>query len=309
MPSKRCRGLQRARARVAALSEAEIAWQIEVIRLNLSGVAGSADVTSADDRPKALACPEAAATPAPALFLAEADRIADELSRQATREAVAAAWIGLGRVRDSEVSQLTVLGPDLYNGACGIAIFLAAHAAGATRRGSSAELALAAVSQLRHDLSSRSAPRLARSLGIGGATGLGSIVYGLAAASKLLGDAELLADAHRAAELFSDELISADSRLDVVGGGAGAILPCCVLYRDTGAGNVLQLAVKCGEHLLAQPRSGPVGRRSWRGFGPDYRGPDRHVARRGGIRLRADFAGCGDGARGLRGCGGRMRRV
>jgi lantibiotic modifying enzyme len=32
---------------------------------------------------------------------------------------------------------------------------------------------------------------------------------------------------------------------------------------------VLQLAVKCGEHLLAQPRSGPVERRSWRGFGPD----------------------------------------
>ena len=261
-------GLARARARVAALSEEEIARQIEVIRLNLSGVAGSEDVTSADDGPKPLACPEAAATPAPAVFLAEADRIADELSRQAIRGGGAAAWIGLGRVRDSEVSQLTVLGPDLYNGACGIAIFLAAHAE-ATQRGSSAELALAAVSQLRHDLSSRSAPRLARSLGIGGGTGLGSIVYGLAATSKLLGDAELLADAHRAAELFSDELISADSRLDVVGGSAGAILALLRLYRDTAAGNVLQLAVKCGEHLLAQPRSGPVGRRSWRGFGPD----------------------------------------
>jgi len=261
-------GLERARARVAALSEEEIARQIEVIRLNLSGVAGSEDVTSADDGPKSLACPEAAATAAPARFLPEADRIADELSRQAIRGDGAAAWIGLGRVRDSEVSQLTVLGPDLYNGACGIAIFLAAHA-GATERGSSAEPALAAVSQLRHDLSSRSAPRLARSLGIGGATGLGSIVYGLAATSKLLGDAELLADAHRAAELFSDELISADSRLDVVGGSAGAILALLRLYRDTGAGNVLQLAVKCGEHLLAQPRSGPVGRRSWRGCGPD----------------------------------------
>jgi type 2 lantibiotic biosynthesis protein LanM len=264
-------GLERARARVAAFSKEEISRQIEVIRLNLSGVAGSADVTSADGGPKPLAYPEAAATPGPALFLAEADRIADELSRQAIRGGGAAAWIGLGRVRDSELSQLTVLGPDLYNGACGIAIFLAAHA-GATERGSSAELALAAVSQLRHDLSSRSAPRFARSLGIGGATGLGSIVYGLAATSKLLGDAELLADAHRAAELFSDELVSADSRLDVVGGSAGAILALLRLYRDTGADNVLQLAVKCGEHLLAQPRSprsGPVGRRSWRGFGPD----------------------------------------
>jgi hypothetical protein len=57
-------GLERARAPVAALSEDEIALQIEVIRLNLSGVAGPADVTSADDKPKPLPFHEAAAAPA-----------------------------------------------------------------------------------------------------------------------------------------------------------------------------------------------------------------------------------------------------
>jgi lantibiotic modifying enzyme len=86
--------------------------------------------------------------------------------------------------------------------------------------------------------------------------------------SKLLGDDRLLADAHTAAELVSDDLIAADKQLDVIGGSAGAILGLLRLYRDTQAGDVLRRALKCGEHLLAQPRVGAEGRRSWRGPGP-----------------------------------------
>ena len=43
----------------------------------------------------------------------------------------------------------------------------------------------------------------------------------------------LLADAHAAAELFTDDLIAADKQLDVIGGSAGAILGLLRLYRDT----------------------------------------------------------------------------
>ncbi len=82
--------------------------------------------------------------------------------------------------------------------------------------------------------------------------------------SKLLGDDGLLADAHRAAELVSDDLIAADKQLDVTGGSAGAILGLLRLYRDTQADDVLRCALRCGEHLLAQPRVGPEGQRSWR---------------------------------------------
>jgi class II lanthipeptide synthase len=260
-------GLERARARVRNLDEQDIAWQIEVIRQNSSLVSSSAGVTSIGAEPEQLLRPEATIAPTQEIFLAEADSVAEEVSRHAIRRGSGAAWIGLGWLGDAEVSQLAVLGPDLYNGACGIAVFLAAHAM-ATERTSSADLALAAVSHLRKNMRSRNAARMARSLGIGGATGLGSIVYALTVMSKLLHADGLLADAHAAAELISDDLIAADKQLDVIGGSAGAILCLLRLHRDTQSDDVLKRALKCGEHLLAQARLGPEGRRSWRGPGP-----------------------------------------
>lgn len=108
---------------------------------------------------------------------------------------------------------------------------------------------------------------MARSMGVGGATGLGSVVYALAAMSKCLRDDDLLADAHVAAELVTDGLIAADKQLDVIGGSAGAILCLLRLYRDSRSDDVLKRAIKCGEHLIAQSRLGSEGRRSWVGQG------------------------------------------
>jgi lantibiotic modifying enzyme len=113
---------------------------------------------------------------------------------------------------------------------------------------------------------------MARSLGIGGATGLGSIIYALAVISKCLRDDSLLADAHVAAELLTDDLIAADKRLDVLGGSAGAILGLLRLYRDAQSNDALRRAIKCGEHLLGQHRVGPEGRRSWGGQGSGPQG-------------------------------------
>jgi type 2 lantibiotic biosynthesis protein LanM len=154
------------------------------------------------------------------------------------------------------------LGPELYNGVCGIAVFLAAHAA-VTHRKSSKELVLAPLSNLRTTMKSRNSARMARSLGIGGASGVGSIVYALTVIAKLLRDDELLADAHIAAELFTDDLIAADTQLDVMGGSAGAILGLLRLYRQSQSSDVLKRATNCRQHLLAQRRVGPEGVRSW----------------------------------------------
>jgi len=259
-------GLARARARVQNFDAKEIDWQIEVVRENTSAIVPTVD-TAAPELPG-----EEAAVATKEAFLAEAGRIAAELARHAIRRGPGAAWIGLDWLGDAEVFQLVCLGPDLYNGATGIALFLAAHAAAAGAE-SSAELALAAVARLRTNLSSRSAARLARALGIGGATGLGSIVYAFAAMAKCLSDEGLLADADAAAKLFTDDLIAADKQLDVTGGSAGAILSLLRLYRDTQSPFVLGRAVKCGEHLLAQSRIGPEGRRSWAGQGSGAKDP------------------------------------
>ncbi len=253
-------GMNRARARVQSLDEQDIAWQATVIRQNTNSALKTAVPATA------VARPDVTAVPTREMFSAEADKIAAELSRYAIRRGPSAAWIGLDWLGDSEVFQLVCLGPELYNGVSGIAVFLAAHAA-VTGSKSSRELALAAIAQLRKDLKGRNAARMTRSLGIGGATGLGSIVYALTVISKSLRDDGLLADAQAAASLFTDELIAADKQLDVIGGSAGAILGLLRLYRDTQSKEVLQRAIKCGEHLLAQDRVGPQGRRSWSGLG------------------------------------------
>jgi lantibiotic modifying enzyme len=154
----------------------------------------------------------------------------------------------------------------LYNGAGGIALFLAAHAMVA-RSTASADLALAAVAHVRRNLKGRNAARLARSLGTGGAAGLGSVVYALSVMAKCLGDDSLRADAQAAAELFSDDLIAADKQLDIMGGSAGGLLALLRLYRDGRSEAALARAARCGEHLLAQRRIGPEGRRSFIGQG------------------------------------------
>jgi type 2 lantibiotic biosynthesis protein LanM len=203
-----------------------------------------------------------AAPLAPSEFACAAGDIARDLATHAFRRGPGAAWIGLDWLDDSEMSQLVVLGPDLYNGNCGIAVFLAAHAA-VTGDETSEQLAVAAVARLRETLRGRNPARVARTLGIGGALGMGSVVYGLATVATLLGDDEILGDACAAAALITDDVIAADSRLDLLGGSAGAILALLRLYRQTGAAEVLRVAEKCGSHLLAQKRVGEPGARMW----------------------------------------------
>src|SRR5262245_11358047 len=258
-------GLGRARARIHDLDEQEFRWQVQVIRENTRSLKKSSAPTPTASA-QLVEPGVITSQPTRKAFIAEADKVADELSRYAIRRGPGAAWIGLDCLGDAEVFQLVCLGPELYNGVSGIALFLAAHAL-VTGRRSSAELALAGVAHLRKNLKSRNAARMARSLGLGGATGLGSIVYGLAVMAKLLGNDDLLADAHAAAKLFTDELIAADRQLDVIGGSAGAILGLLRLYRDSQSGEVLGRAIKCGEHLIAQERLGSEGLRSWVGQG------------------------------------------
>jgi type 2 lantibiotic biosynthesis protein LanM len=151
-------GLDRARARLQTLDENEISWQIEVIRENLIQQSGAPSNHKRDVGVDTGIAPVADRV----VFKAEADRIAAELAQHAVRRGRGAAWIGLDWLGDSDVSQLVCLGPDLYNGATGIALFLAAHAT-VSDHAPSAELALAGLAHIRRNLTSRSAARFARS--------------------------------------------------------------------------------------------------------------------------------------------------
>jgi type 2 lantibiotic biosynthesis protein LanM len=150
--TKAASGLDRARARVRSLDKNEIGWQIDVIEANTRSTSKPAASADGGDAQSA-ASVHADAAPTKEVFTAEAARIAAELARRAIRRGPGAAWIGLDWLGDAEVFQLVCLGPDLYNGVSGIALFLAAHAA-VTGSKPSRELALAAVAHLRKSLKS-----------------------------------------------------------------------------------------------------------------------------------------------------------
>ncbi len=159
---------------------------------------------------------------------------------------------------DREAAQIAPMGYDLYGGSCGIAVFLAAYS---RTRGSSAaaEMARAAIVQAAATVRSANRKRLARSLGVGGGVGIGSLVYGLATVAQLLGDADALQAAASAAEILTDEMIRRDEYFDLIGGAAGSCLSLLKLHRLTGDSSVLARALHCAEHLEAnRPADGPL---------------------------------------------------
>ena len=109
------------------------------------------------------------------------------------------------------------------------------------------------------------AGRFADAVGIGGASGLGSVVYALTRLAGLLDSEELLEDARLAAGLIDDEKIARDERLDLIAGSAGAALGLIALGRRTGDEALFRRAAVCGEHLLRK-RAGRRGRRAWKTF-------------------------------------------
>jgi type 2 lantibiotic biosynthesis protein LanM len=269
-------GIDRARRRYAAFDAAEIRWQIEIIELStrrLTQAQNDASV-AADPSQCSIEARDHVSGPESILFAQVARDISQHLTQLALRRGDGASWVGLEWFGDSGLSRPASLGDDLYSGVSGIGLFLAAEAR-MFDDDEARHVSVASLSALRYNLHSANAPRFARALGIGAATGVGSIIYTLATTSVLLDDESLLRDARLAAALISDDLIAADHALDVFDGSAGCILSLLKLFDLTSDGAVLAQAVKCGEHLLRQPRIGTPGRQSWLGFTVAERAPTK----------------------------------
>ena len=258
-------GLERATERFSQWSAIEIRHQVEIIKVSTSFVSKS-DAKKSEKYLFKRKFKQSALSLDRASLVAEAESIDATIKQHGTIKDDSAAWIGLDSLAGSDVGQLVTLGPDLYSGASGIALFLAAYARYANNS-ASGELALKALAATRRQIAQPSALRWARGRGIGGASGLGSVVYALSVISEVLAEPSLLQDALTTSRLFSNELISADRSLDVIAGSAGGILGLLALYRKTQSKEVLDKAIACGEHLLRQSRLGEVGQRSWAALG------------------------------------------
>ncbi len=252
-------GLVVARRRIAELEDADIAWQLDVIRLTTIDEAIADPITGAVKFKTRPVLPDEGTPLDRDTAFAWADRIAGRVAARAIHDGEGAAWIGLDPLTDGGGWGLAVLGANLYGGAPGIALFLAAHAR-LTGHTASADLAQAALASVRHMIRSSSAMRFARVLGIGGAAGIGSVVYALTTIAGLLGDEKLRDDAHCASRLLTDDVIGGDKIYDVLGGAAGCILGLLKLHRETSDGQALNRAVACGHHLLrSRPRDDKTG--------------------------------------------------
>lgn len=261
-------GLQRAQKRWETLSKDEIDWQSLIIQISTSFVS-----SSIQQEPKRNRHRHDCVLQSGSIYeinnkdlINELERIINQIEGRAFQDAVSISWLGLDWMQDSEVAQLVPLGHDLYSGMSGIALFLAAYQY-QFHDETSIKLLKKILNGLHEQIHASTSARWARSLGIGGTAGIGSIIYVLVNIATLLDDDEILEDAIAASKLYTKELIHADQGLDVISGSAGAILCLLALYRQTQSPDVLEKAVLCGEHLLNTPRIGEVGSRTWVGLG------------------------------------------
>ncbi|MDJ0594891.1 MAG: type 2 lanthipeptide synthetase LanM family protein [Pleurocapsa sp. MO_226.B13] len=203
-------------------------------------------------------------------LIQEARKIATELEARAIQDADGSLnWIGMGFVPEAERFQLQVLEDGLYDGRCGVALFFAGLYQ-VTQEPRFSELALQVLRPLRRQLEilePEAQRRFARLTGIGGANGLGSIIYTLVKVSQFLEDKTLLTDAGQFANWITPELISADRQLDIMGGAAGTILGLLSLYEATAETTVIEKAITCGKHLLDQQVSENDAPKAWSTLG------------------------------------------
>jgi len=162
-----------------------------------------------------------------------------------------------------------MLGPHLYNGTAGIALFCSSYYA-LTGESLARTVALQSIAPLRATAKRIRAEgnRTGKSIAIGGLVGLGSFLYTFVRMARWLQAADLLASACDIADLLTSERILADDRFDVMNGCAGTLLALLAFEADESISpaersHALELASVCGKHLVRQRSESASGLRAW----------------------------------------------
>lgn len=226
--------------RCQSLSKEDCDKQVRYIRMSLATLVK--DIFAAGYEEKSLAPVE---VPQPLLreeFLNEAIKIGDELFKQAvwSDDGEEAYWIGLS-VGLRKQMILSSLGPGLYEGTLGILLFLGhlAKETGEERYEHLAKKALNGIFVMKED---EVEP-------VSAFYGNASISYGLAHLGLIWDDDELIQKAYEYLYKVENTLES-DKQLDLLGGAAGALLVSLRLNKLDPHSRALEIAEKCGEHLL-----------------------------------------------------------
>ncbi len=190
-------------------------------------------------------------SPAPELWLREAEKIADATEASAIwDEGSSANWICLVTDMLSGRLRLQPMGYKLYSGRVGVALFLAALDA-VKGESSRRDLMIAAVTSLANQLrTAGSATDLCQRLNLGSGSGVGGILYGLCTTASLSGETQLVEMAGALEEVCSIDKIRADEDFDLISGCAGLIMGLEALYKMAPTAALREKLLACGDHLL-----------------------------------------------------------
>ncbi|WP_433502243.1 type 2 lanthipeptide synthetase LanM family protein [Pseudonocardia halophobica] len=247
--------LDSARRRVEQLGEADLTKQTWVVEASLATLLMDRENTIA--RPARL--PRGTGHVPRARLVALADGFGKRLGELALQDDSGAYWLGVGPLDDTTWG-VYPSGHDLYAGTGGIALFLG-YLGAITGESSHTLLARRGVAALRAQLQAWREAGIkedgdAYLPTVGGYEGLGSLVYVLSSLGALWQEQSLLDDAEDLVEVLP-ALISADTSLDIVYGSAGCLLSLLSLHALRPSRRTSDLAIHCGERLLAtaQPTS------------------------------------------------------
>ena len=194
----------------------------------------------------------------------QAMALATDLQKRAICSADGCAtWISPQYILGAKRHQLQPMGHGLYDGSCGVALFLAALEK-VTREAGFRDLCLGALRALHQDLQELASDYIAKVFGISGAMGYGSFIYALVRSSQFLQEPVLLEDAKQVASLITPDLIAADNKFDIISGSAGTILGLLALHNSSGDQEALEQALSCGHHLLNHRVIGDSGHKAWK---------------------------------------------
>jgi len=163
-------------------------------------------------------------------------------------------WLGVDVMVDTQRGAIWQVKPGsatLYDGLPGIILFLSylGKVTGVSRYLDLAHQALLALDcQIDRNKSFRVTQH------IGAFSGLGSLVYLFSHLSTLQGGDAFLARAQQLVEEI-EPLIEQDKQFDMIAGSAGCISSLLVLYQLAPSPRTLEVAIRCGEHLLANAHS------------------------------------------------------
>jgi type 2 lantibiotic biosynthesis protein LanM len=247
------------------LDEYDLQRQINLIRASFQTT--SSTPIAEEELPTLAEELEAQQVLSPAELLEVARQIGLELCAQAFPFAQGnKGWVGFHLEPTLKYFSLRPVDFSLYNGTCGITLFLAALSSitGEQTFSTCATSALQLLCQhIRAAASPSASQQQQKQWGIGGASGIGSFLYALTRIGTWLQQPELLEVARQAASLITASLIHADQSLDVIAGSAGAILGLLALHRQVGEVALLEQAQLGGHHLLEKRIGTTSGARCW----------------------------------------------